>query len=155
MRRMTGSLVLVWMILLALGAGVETRAAEAPSVARGAGAGASFDPEAATEAYLARLSPEERARSDSYFEGGYWLQLWGFLWGLGLAWLLLGTRLSARMRDAVERWTRFHFLRSILYAAGYLLLASLLSFPLDLYAGFFREHKYGLSTQSFGEWLGD
>jgi STE24 endopeptidase len=46
-----------------------------------ASAGPSFDPVAATDAYLARLSPEQRQRSDAYFEGGYWLQLWGFLYG--------------------------------------------------------------------------
>ena len=33
---------------------------------------APFDAAAATEAYLGRLSAEERERSDSYFEGGYW-----------------------------------------------------------------------------------
>lgn len=151
MRRMTCGLILVWMVLLTLGGGVETRAAEAPV----ASSGEVFDPEAATEAYLARLSPEARAKSDAYFEGGYWLQLWNFLWGLGVAGLLLGTRLSARMRDTVERWTRFQFLRAVLYGIGYILLTTLLSFPLSLYEGFFREHKYGLATQTLGEWLGD
>jgi STE24 endopeptidase len=151
MRRMTCGLILVWMVLLTLGGGVEARAAEAPV----ASSGEVFDPEAATEAYLARLSPEARAKSDAYFEGGYWLQLWNFLWGLGVAGLLLGTGLSARMRDTVERWTRFQFLRAVLYAIGYILLTTLLSFPLSLYEGFFREHKYGLATQTFGEWLGD
>ena len=43
------------------------------------------DPEAATQAYMARLSPQAKARSDAYFEGGYWLQLWGFLFGVGVA----------------------------------------------------------------------
>jgi STE24 endopeptidase len=148
---MTCGLILVWMVLLTLGGGVEARAAEAPV----ASSGEVFDPEAATEAYLARLSPEARAKSDAYFEGGYWLQLWNFLWGLGVAGLLLGTGLSARMRDTVERWTRFQFLRAVLYAIGYILLTTLLSFPLSLYEGFFREHKYGLATQTFGEWLGD
>src|SRR5262245_39918373 len=42
---------------------------------------AAFDPEAATAAYLAQLSPEARAKSDAYFEGGYWLILWDFLAG--------------------------------------------------------------------------
>jgi len=32
-----------------------------------------FDPEAATRAYLATLGPEQKARSDAYFEGGNWL----------------------------------------------------------------------------------
>ena len=34
-----------------------------------------FDPNAATEAYLATLSGAARAKSDAYFEGGYWLIL--------------------------------------------------------------------------------
>jgi hypothetical protein len=40
-----------------------------------------FDVEAATNAYLAEIPAAARARSDAYFEGGYWLILWDFLWG--------------------------------------------------------------------------
>lgn len=115
----------------------------------------SFDVEAATEQYLARLSPEERARSDSYFEGGYWLQLWSFLYGLGVAWLLLGTRLSARMRDFAERFGRWRALATLLYGAQYFLLTAVLIFPLTLYSGYFREHAYGLSNHTFGGWMRD
>jgi STE24 endopeptidase len=71
----------------------------------------SFDPVVATDAYLAKLTPEQRARSDAYFEGGYRLQ--------------------------------------------YLLVTTVLSFPLTVYSGFIREHKYRLATQSFGPWPGD
>lgn len=114
-----------------------------------------FDPEAATENYLAGLSSEEKARSDRYFEGGYWLQLWGFLYGLGIAWLLLGTRLSARMRNLAERITRFRTVHTALYSVQYIVLAFLLGFPLAVYRDYFREHQYGLATQSFGPWLGE
>ncbi|HEY0556063.1 MAG TPA: M48 family metallopeptidase [Thermoanaerobaculia bacterium] len=117
--------------------------------------GPGFDPQAATEAYLATLSPEKRARSDAYFEGGYWLTLWSFLYGLGVAWLLLGTRLSAGMRDLAERMTRFRTLQTWLYALQYILASALLSFPLAVYTDYFREHKYGLATQTFGPWLVD
>ncbi|MFL6236373.1 MAG: M48 family metallopeptidase [Thermoanaerobaculia bacterium] len=114
-----------------------------------------FDPQAATEAWLAHMTPEQKARSDAYFEGGYWLQLWGFLYGLGVAWILLGSRLSARMRDLAERLTRFRWLQTFLYAAQYILATFVLALPLTLYEGFFREHRYGLSSQSFGGWMGD
>ena len=113
------------------------------------------NPEAATQAYLDRLSPEGRARSDAYFEGGYWLQLWGFLYGLGVAWLLLGTRLSARMRDLAERFTRRKPLQTVAYAVQYILATWLLTLPLTTYAGFFREHQYVLATQSFGPWFAE
>ncbi|HEX3130104.1 MAG TPA: M48 family metallopeptidase [Thermoanaerobaculia bacterium] len=115
----------------------------------------SFDPVAATEAYLARLTPEQREKSDSYFEGGYWLMLWGFLYGLGVAALLLGTRISARMRDLSERMIGFRPLQIFLYWLQYLLLTTILGFPLTLYDGYFREHKYGLSNQTFGAWMND
>jgi len=116
---------------------------------------ATFDPEVATRAYLDTLSPEKRARSDAYFEGGYWLQLWGFLYGLGVAWLLLGTGLSARMRDLAERISRRRPLQTGLYAIGYILLTTVLSFPLTVYQGYFREHRYDLATQGFGGWMRD
>ncbi|HEY9429278.1 MAG TPA: M48 family metallopeptidase [Gemmatimonadaceae bacterium] len=114
-----------------------------------------FDPEAATEASMARLSPEARARSDAYFEGGYWLLLWGFLYGLGVAWLLLATGLSARMRNLAERVTGIRWLRTASYAVEYIVLTAILTFPLTLYQGFFREHRYGLSNQSFLQWMRD
>ena len=114
-----------------------------------------FDPEAATEAYLARLSPEKRARSDAYFEGGYWIMLWGFLYGLGVYWLLLATRLSARMRDFAERATRVTALRTLLYVVQYFVVTAVLFFPFALYTDFFREHQYGMATQDLPAWLGD
>jgi hypothetical protein len=59
----------------------------------GAGSGPDFDVDTATAAYVDLIGDEERARSDAYFEGGYWLQLWGFLYGLGVAWILLSARI--------------------------------------------------------------
>src|SRR4249920_1820912 len=61
--------------------------------------GPNFDVDKATDAYLNLLSPEQRAKSDAYFEGGYWLQLWGFLYGLGVAAVMLASGLSRGMRD--------------------------------------------------------
>jgi STE24 endopeptidase len=113
------------------------------------------DPEAATQAYLARLSPEAKARSDAYFEGGYWLHAWGFLYGLLIAWLLLNTRLSARMRDFAERLSRRKPLQTALYAVQYIVATWLLTVPLSIYQGFYREHQYGLATQSFAPWFGE
>ncbi len=126
-----------------------------PAGAQAAGGAPDFDVEAATEEYLAQLSPDQKERSDRYFEGGYWLQLWNFLFGLGVAWLLLGTRLSARMRDVAERVGRRRPIAVALYGLQYLLLTTVIGFPLSLYQGFYREHQYELSTQSFGGWMRD
>jgi len=114
-----------------------------------------FDPEAATNAYLAEIPAEARARSDAYFEGGYWLILWDFLYGVVVALLLLNLRWSAKMRDVAERVTRFKPVHTMVYWAEYLVLTTILLFPLEVYEGYFREHKYGLATQTFGPWLKD
>ncbi|MGH8156905.1 MAG: M48 family metallopeptidase [Rhodanobacter sp.] len=116
---------------------------------------AHFDVVAATDAYMAQLSPQARANSDAYFEGGYWLILWDLLVALVVAWLLLGTRLSARMRDFAERITRFRWLQTAIYALQYIVLTTLLTLPWNIYEGFVREHQYGLSTQNLGQWVGD
>jgi len=118
-------------------------------------AAVSFDAVAATQAYLDRLSPEERERSDSYFEGGYWLQLWGFLASLLVAWLLLKMRISARMRDFGERLSSRKPVQTAVYGMQYVLLTTIVFFPMTVYQGFYREHQYDLATQNLREWMGD
>lgn len=126
-----------------------------PPVPAAAQASDHFDPVAATQAYLATVPADKEARSDAYFEGGYWLILWGFLMSAAVYLLLLVTGWSARMRDLAERVTRFTALRTALYWVQFLIVTSVLGFPLVVYAGFVREHAYGLATQGFGSWFGD
>jgi len=131
---------------------------EPPPVPQAASSTASatpFDPDAATEAYLAELSPEARARSDAYFEGGYWLLLWDFLAAAIVAWLFLGTRLSTGMRDRAERLARWRWLQTAIYGAGYIVVSTLIMLPWTAYETYFREHQYGMSNQDMAGWLGD
>ncbi len=150
-----GRHVMLSAICVALLFAVSPVIAQEPPSPATATAAPSFDPVAATDAYLARLSPDQRHRSDAYFEGGYWLQLWDFLYGVGVALLVLATGISVRMRDLAERVTRRRAVHTFLYWLQYLVLTSVLIFPLTAYRDFFREHAYGLATQSFGGWLGD
>jgi STE24 endopeptidase len=114
-----------------------------------------FDATVATNAYLAQIPADKTARSDAYFEGGYWMILWDFLYGAVVALLLLNLRWSARMRDLAERVTRFKPVHTFVYWLEYLVLTTILVFPLTVYEDYFREHKYGLATQTFGPWMGD
>ncbi|MGA7858279.1 MAG: M48 family metallopeptidase [Terracidiphilus sp.] len=116
---------------------------------------AHFNADAATEAYMAMIPPAAKARSDAYFEGGYWLILWDFLYASALYILLLNLRWSAALRDRAERITRFRWLQDALYWGQFLLLTTVLGFPLEYYENFVREHKYGLATQTFWPWMGD
>jgi STE24 endopeptidase len=113
------------------------------------------DPEAATRAWLATIPPDEKAKSDAYFEGGYWLILWNFLLTIGVMLLLLCTGLSARIRDLAERVTRARALQVAIYALFFIIIGAILTFPLEYYQSFVREHQYGMATQDFQSWFGD
>jgi STE24 endopeptidase len=114
-----------------------------------------FDADAATEAYMAMIPPAATARSDAYFEGGYWLILWDFLYGAAISLLLLNLQWSARIRDFAARISRFRGIQTFIYWVQYLVVTTILGFPLAWYEGLFREQKYGLATQTFGPWMGD
>jgi STE24 endopeptidase len=143
------------IVLVALSCTVTAQEAVVLEIPPGAEAGPDFDVDAATSAYVNLLTEEERASSDAYFEGGYWLQLWGFLYGLGVAWLLLGSRISAKMRNLAERVGKWRWLHSFIYGIQYVVIGTLLTFPLTVYQGFFREHAYDLANQTFSAWMGD
>jgi STE24 endopeptidase len=113
----------------------------------------SLDPAAATKAWLATVPRDQREKSDAYFEGGYWLLLWNFLFVAAISVFLLESRISARLRDFAERAARFRNLQVACYAMPYFLIVAILSFPLNLYEHFFREHEYGFATQTFLPWF--
>jgi len=117
--------------------------------------GKPFNVNAAVEEYLAKMPPARRAQSNAYFEGGYWLLLWDFLLTVFVMWLLLHLRWSARMRSVAERITRFRPLQTAMYWIQFILLTSVLTFPMTVYEGYVREHKYGLLNQTFGAWMRD
>lgn len=116
---------------------------------------ATIGAEAATKAYLDSVPPEQKARSDAYFEGGYWLLLWRFLWSSLVLLALLHFGLSAWTRNLSARVTRSRFLQPAIYWVGFSLVTFVLALPLSIYADFVREHQYGLATQTFGGWFGD
>ena len=147
------TIVLCCVLASAAQTGVQSPAAPVP--ANQSAAGPAFDVNAAVEAYLAKMPPAQRARSDAYFEGGYWLLLWDFLATVLVMWLLLRFRWSARMRDLAERLTRFRPLQTAIYWIQFIIITSVITFPLSLYEGYFREHKYGLLNQSFAPWMRD
>jgi len=121
----------------------------------GNGAVPSFNPEKATDGYLASVSPEARARSDAYWNGGYWIKLLDLAVALAVVWLLLATGLSRRLRELAERLSRRKPLQTFFYGLQYFLVTFVLYFPSTYFIDFLREHRYGLSRQPFGQWLGE
>jgi len=146
--------VLLFCVLASAQTTSSAPSAAAPS-ANSAGVTQPFDVNAAVNAYLAKMPPAERARSNAYFEGGYWLLLWDFLISAIVMWILLRFRWSSAMRNLAERITRFRPLQTAIYWIEFLIVTSVITFPSTMYEGYFREHKYNLLNQTFGGWMRD
>ena len=114
-----------------------------------------FDAAQATESWLARVGGAAREKSDAYFEGGYGLQLLDLMYGLMIAALLLWLGVSARISDWAQERTHSRAYQAMLYSVIYIATMTAATLPLSLYEGYFREHAYGLSNQSFLQWTGD
>ena len=116
---------------------------------------ASFDVETATRAWLDTLQGPARAKSDAYFEGGYWLILWGTLVSLLVDGLLLRFALSAKFRDLGERLFKRPAGVIWITALCYTLAGWVITLPWTIYENFVREGQYGLMNQSFAAWFVD
>jgi STE24 endopeptidase len=113
-----------------------------------------FNVESAVNGYLSSLTAEQKARSDSYFEGGYWIILWDFLAGVFVAWIFLSLGLSGWIRKLAFRAKKRN-IQNLIYILLYFFFSTLIVFPFTVYTGFIREHHYGLSNLSFGGWLSE
>jgi len=149
-----------WLFIIAIAAfgalcGVIARAQSPAPTESISPATEGMDPAAATKAWLDSVPADKRAKSDAYFEGGYWLILWNYLLTAAIMIVLLQSGLSVRLRNFAERTTRSKILQTFFYAVPFLVIVIGFTFPLTYYDGFVRDHAYGLSTQSFGSWLSD
>jgi STE24 endopeptidase len=117
--------------------------------------GPTFDVGRATDAYIATIPAADREKSDDYYEGGYWIELWGTLITVALCILLLKLRFAARLRDFAAARGRGPWLQSLLVAVGFFVALPLLSLPWSLYTDYFREHAYGMSNLTLGGYLGE
>ncbi len=113
-----------------------------------------FNVEESINNYLDLLTPEQKEKSDTYFEGGYWLLLVGFLVEIIVAWIFLSLGLSKWIKRTASRFKNIN-IQNLSYALFYFLFAYIISFPLNIYSNFFREHKFGLSNMNFGAWLSE
>lgn len=148
-------LLRLWSAFLLLTVFVSAEPPKSPPVPEAAQATAHFDAKVATDAWLATMTGKQKANSDAYFEGGYWLILFDFLYTAAIMVLLLETKLSARIRDWTERIVKANFLRWLLYWIGFNVVGYAISFPMTVYEGYIREHNYGLSNLSFGGWFSE
>ena len=138
-----------------VGAALLGAASLVPTISAAQGLNPGFDVDAATRAYLDLLQGPARAKSDAYFEGGYWLILWNALVAVLVYGALLASGVSSRLRDLAARRVKRRWLVPGLYGVLFTLATFLLFLPWSIYTGFVREAQYDLMSQTFGAWLLD
>ncbi|MDR3506768.1 MAG: M48 family metalloprotease [Caulobacteraceae bacterium] len=116
---------------------------------------ASFDPAAATAAYMATLSPAGHAKATAYTQGGHWLLFWGWLVTVAAAWLIIRSGVLARVSAGLEKKKPRLVLVSMAAAAIYAVMDFVLELPWQVYAAWWREKSYGLTSQPLAGWFSD
>lgn len=116
---------------------------------------ATFDPAAATAAYMASLSPTAHAKATAYTQGGHWLLLWGWLVTVAVCIVVTRSRLLERARNRLERRKPRPLLVSFLLGMLFILIDWILELPWSSYADWWREGQYGLTSQPWTGWFTD
>jgi STE24 endopeptidase len=111
-----------------------------------------FDPQAATAAYIDSLGPEALAKAAAYTTGGHWLLLWNLLVAVLIAWVVVRSRILDRVSQRLA--ARGNTVRTFVVAAVYVAVVSLLSLPWSIYSEWFRERSYGRTSQPLADFLG-
>jgi STE24 endopeptidase len=113
----------------------------------------SFDPAAATAAYLAQLPPEAHARATTYTHGGHWLLLWGSLVALLVSVVIVRSGVLVGLKRRFEGRRNRPLLVSYWIGGVYILIDAVLSLPWTIYSDWWRPKQYGLTSQAFAGWL--
>ena len=113
----------------------------------------SIDPAAETARWLATLSPDDLERAVAYTRGGHWLLLWGAIVAIVVSWLIIRTGLLSGISARLERRRKRPKLVSLVVGVVYLLLSFVLTLPWAIYESWWRETRYGLTSQPLAGWL--
>src|SRR5207245_3444030 len=97
------------------------------------------DQEAAIRAYLDAVPADRRAQTKAYARGNYVLDVAAAAFDAAVAVAMLGWGISARMRDRARRLTRFRALQHAAYWVQFLVVTTLVAFPLTFYRAYHRE----------------
>ncbi len=105
-----------------------------------------------TQAWIDTLSSEELALARDYTTGNHWLILAGLLVSALVTWIIVRSGVLDRFYRKLEK--RSWALRTLLVAALFIVVETLLTLPLTLYQNWWRESEYGRTSQPLGDYLG-
>uniref|UniRef100_UPI00286A472F M48 family metalloprotease n=1 Tax=Phenylobacterium sp. TaxID=1871053 RepID=UPI00286A472F len=98
---------------------------------------------------------EAHAKATAYTQGGHWLLLWGGLVAVAVAWLVLKSGVLVRLRERLEARNARPWLVVVAVVAADSVIETVLALPWNIYEDWWRELRYGLTSQAFGGWLGE
>jgi Zn-dependent protease with chaperone function len=100
--------------------------------------------------------PEPSEKALSYYRSSIAIWVLRSIWTWLIIGLFLFTGLSARLRDWARRIGKNGFFTIGIYCAALIVILFLvIDLPFNFYAGYLRDHSYGISNQTFGKWFGD
>ncbi len=111
-----------------------------------------FDPQAATAAYIDSLGAEALAKAAAYTAGNHWLLLWGLVVAGLVTWLIVRSGVLERVSARLAR--RGPNLRAFAVGVVFFLVSALITLPWSLYEEWWRERGYGRTSQPLGDFLG-
>jgi STE24 endopeptidase len=97
--------------------------------------------------------PEATEQAMRYYHSGNILWIFNQLWGLIIPLLFLLTGFSGILGSWAKKSGKKWFFSLVIYLILFVAIYKLLYFPIDFYAGYIREHDFGLSTQALGKWF--
>jgi STE24 endopeptidase len=111
-----------------------------------------FDPQAATAAYIDSLGADALAKAAAYTAGNHWLLLWSLVVSGLVTWLIVRSGLLERVSARFAR--RGANLRAFAVGVVFFLASALITLPWSLYEEWWRERGYGRTSQPLGDFLG-
>jgi STE24 endopeptidase len=97
--------------------------------------------------------PEASEQAMRYYVSGNWLWALSSVVELLIPFLFLVTGFTLTLAKFAGRVGRNWFFTIAVYLVLFTVISAVISFPLEYYSGFIRQHAYGLSNQTFGRWI--
>ncbi len=111
-----------------------------------------FDPQAATAALIDSLGAPALEKAAAYTAGSEWLLLWNLVVGGLIAWAIVRSGLLDRVDARLGR--RGANAKAFAVSLVYLVVSTVLALPWTLYSDWWRESRYGRTSQPLGDFLG-
>lgn len=97
--------------------------------------------------------PEASEQAMQYYKSGNLLWIVNQTWSLIVPLLFLLWGFTGKLSRFAQRCGKKWYFAIVIYLFFFLSISQILDFPLDYYAGYLRQHAYGLSTETLSHWF--